>query len=216
MSEILKAAKLDFYLVRPYFKSFKASFLITIVLLFFNRSVTFGVVFVTIISTMLIVYPFSISEKNGMEKMYGILPITKKQLVLGRYIFTCAVGLFVPLLSSAVYSAILFLLGDAVSFPEICMAVILGFALFGLYTVLELPSFYKKGALKGKGAAYIPMIGYAVVAFVYIQTGFTEGKVIAFILENPIAIAVGVLLVYIIAYWISIRLSIRALQKKEI
>ena len=216
MNEILKAAKLDFYMVRPYLKSFVTSFLIATALVFFNRSITFGVVFTTIISTMFIVYPFSISEKNGIEKMHGILPISKKQLVLGRYIFTCAVGLFVPLFSTVVYSVILSLLGDAVSLPEICMAVIMGFALFGFYAVIELPSFYKYGALKGKVAAYIPMIGYVVVAFVYIQTGFTEGKVISFILENPIVIAVAVVLVYIIAYWISIHLSIRALQKKEI
>lgn len=37
-------------------------------------------------------YTFSISEKNGMERLYGILPITKKEFVLGRYLYTIIMG----------------------------------------------------------------------------------------------------------------------------
>ena len=75
MNEILKAAKLDFCLVRPYLKGLKMAWVMAVFFLFIYRSLLFGITFTMIINTMLIAYPFSISEKSGVERLYGILPI---------------------------------------------------------------------------------------------------------------------------------------------
>ena len=61
MNDTFKAAKLDFCLVRPYFKGFRLPFVMALVFSAVNRSLVFGVFFTMIISTMLIGYPFSIS-----------------------------------------------------------------------------------------------------------------------------------------------------------
>lgn len=215
MNEILKAAKLDFCLVKPYLKGFRFSFIMAVAFVAINKSFTFGVLFTIIISTMLIAYPFSISEKNGMEKMYGILPVSKKHLVIGRYLYTCSMGLLVSLLTSIIYSILLRMLGVTVSLPEICMAAVLGFIVFSFYTVVQLPGYYKHGALKGKAFIYIPIIAYAALAYVFLKFDVTNGWFFTFVIENPIVIVIAVLLVCIIAYWISITASIRALQNKE-
>ena len=215
MNETLKAAKLDFYLVKPYIKSFSFSFIITLVYTVIFKSFTFSVLFTVIISTMFIGYPFSISEKNGMERMYGILPISKKHMVIGRYIYTCSTGLLVSLVPPILYSVLLRVLGVTVSLPEICMSAVFGFAIFSFYTVIQLPGYYKYGALKGRAFMYIPLIAYIVLAYVLLRFEVVSEWFFTFIIENPIVIGIAVLLVCIVAYWISIVASIRALQNKE-
>lgn len=217
MNETLKSAKLDFCLVRPYFKGFRIPFLMAMVFCVINRSLVFGVLFTVIISTMLIGYPFSISENHGMEKMYGILPVSRKHLVIGRYLYTCSVGLMVSLFSAIINSIMLKVLGATVLLPEICTAAMLGFGIFSLYTVFQLPSFYKNGALKAKGLVYIiPIIAY--LAMIPIISKFdTAGELpFSFIINNPVIAAAAVLLAFIIAHWISIGMSIRFLQNKEV
>lgn len=214
MNEILKAAKLDFCLIKPYIKSFGFSLVLAVVNVIILKSFSFGVFFTVIISTMFIGYPFSISEKNGMEKMYGILPVSKKHLVMGRYIYTCSIGLLVSLLPPIIYSILLRVLGVTVSLPEICMSAVFGFAIFSFYTVIQLPGYYKYGALKGRGFMYIPIVVYIALAYVLLRFEVVSGWFFTFIIENPIVIGTGVLSVCIVAYWISITVSIRALQKK--
>ena len=215
MNETLKATKLDFSLVKPYLKGFRFSFIMAVAVVAINKSFTFGVFFTVIISTILIGYPFSISEKNGMERMYGVLPISKKHLVMGRYIYTCSIGLLVSLLPPIIYSILLRVLGVTVSLPEICMSAVFGFAIFSFYTVIQLPGFYKHGTLKGRGFMYIPIIAYMALMYVLIQFEVVNGLIFSFIIGNPIVTGIAVLLVCIIAYWISVTASIHALQNKE-
>lgn len=216
MNETLKAAKLDFCLVRPYFKGFRLPFVMALVFSAINRSLVFSVFFTMIISTMLIGYPFSISENHGMEKMYGILPVSRKHLVIGRYLYTCSIGLMVSLFSAIINSIILKVLGVTVLLPEICTTAMLGFGIFSLYTVFQLPGFYKNGALKGKGLMYVvPIIACLVVMLIFPRLNTAVGQPFSLLINNPaIAVAV-VLLAFIIAYWLSITASIRALQNKE-
>ena len=35
-------------------------------------------------------YTFSITEKNSMDRLFGILPVRKSELVIGRYVFVLA------------------------------------------------------------------------------------------------------------------------------
>lgn len=216
MDEIIKTAKLDFCLVRPYFKGFRVPFVMALVFSVINRSFTFGVFFTMIISTMLIGYPFSISENHGMEKMYGILPVSRKHLVIGRYLYTCSIGLMVSLFSAIINSVILKAIGVTVLLPEICTTAMLGFAIFSLYTVFQLPGFYKNGALKGKGLMYvIPIMIYLVVMLIFPRINTAGGPSFSFIINNPVIVAAAVLLAFIIAYWLSITASIRVMQNKE-
>lgn len=215
MKEILKAAKLDFGLVKPYLKGFRIAAIMAVVLVAINKSLIFGVFFTVIISTMFIGYPFSISENNGMEKMYGILPINKKALVRGRYLYACSIGLLVSLLSPIIYSILLRALGVTVSLPEICVAAVLGFVIFSFYTVVQMPGFYRYGGLQGKAFMYIPIGVYIILMFVVLKFDIVNGQFFPFITGNPIVTGIAALLVCVIAYWISITSSIHALQNKE-
>lgn len=48
---------------------------------------------------MTTVYPFSVTEKNHMERLYGILPLRKSELVVGRYIYVISLGMTALIIS---------------------------------------------------------------------------------------------------------------------
>ena len=216
MNDILKATKFDFYLVRPYFKSLWASFVLPIAIAVIYKSVIFGISLAVCMNAMFIGYPFSISEKNGMEKLYGILPISKKHLVFGRYLFTCSMCLVVLLFSCIVHPIILSVIGVPVQLPEIALAVLLGIVIFSFYTVFQLPGFYKYGSLKGKAFMYIPILFYLAVILIFAKFNTAVESLLSFVINNPLVAVATVALVFILAYWISINASIRALQNKEV
>lgn len=216
MNDILKAAKFDLYLIKPYFKSLWATFVLPIVIALIYKSVMFGISLAVCMNAMFIGYPFSISEKNGMEKLYGILPISKKHLVLGRYLFTCSMCLLVLLFSCIVHPIILSVIGVTVELPEIFLAVLLGIFIFSIYTVFQLPGFYKFGSLKGKAFMYIPILGYAAVMLIFAKFNTAVESLLSLVINYPLIAVAAVLLVFILAYWISIAASIRALQNKEV
>ena len=92
MSNMLKATKLDFSLVRPYFKVIGFTMLLPIAFAAINRSILTGVSFAMCFIAMTTGYTFSITEKNSMERLYGILPVKKSEMVIGRYLFVLALG----------------------------------------------------------------------------------------------------------------------------
>lgn len=216
MKNVLNAAKLDFCLVRPYLKGFRLSLVMAVALVVINRSLTFGVTFTVIISTMLIAYPFSISENNGVDKLYGVLPVSKKHLVIGRYLYTCLIGLLIPLLASVIYSILLRILGVTVSLPEICAAAVLGLAVFSFYTAFQLPGFYKYGSVQGKAFMYVPLICYGILMFALFKFDSAMELAFAFITGNPVVTAIAVLLICAASYWLSILVSIRVVQNKGV
>ena len=216
MNEILKAARLDFSLVRPYMKTILFVMAFPVFFAAINRSLLSGVAFAMCFIGMTARYTFSISEKNGMERLYGILPVSKKHMVIGRYLYTCAMGLLTLMISLIVHPIVLYALGTVVSGVDIIAAAITGIILFSLYTVFQLPGYYKYGTIKGRLFMFIPIAGYlAVLMFVSIF-GFTSNSVLSSIIGSPIAFAIVVLLACIMAFLLSIIVSIRILRNKEV
>lgn len=215
MNEILKAAKLDFSLIKPYMKTLLFIMAFPVVFAAINRSLVNGVSFAMSFISMTAGYTFSISEKNGMERLYGILPVSRKHLVIGRYLYTYVVGLMTLMISLIIHPIVLQALGIAVSFEDIIAAAITGILLFSIFTVFLLPGYYKFGAIKGRVFIFVPAAGYFVVlAFVYLF-GFTGSSALTSIISNPLIFVIVVLLLCIMAFLLSVTVSIRIFQNKE-
>ena len=93
MRNIWKSAKLDFSLVKPYVKTICFTMVLPVIFAAINRSLLTGISFAMCFIAMTTGYTFSITEKNSMERLYGILPIRKSDMVIGRYIFIIIMGL---------------------------------------------------------------------------------------------------------------------------
>ena len=216
VANIIKAMTLDFDLVQVYVKAICFTLLIPVVFAIINRSLMTSVSFATCFIAMASGYTFSISEKNGMESLYGIFPITKKEFVLGRYLYTIIMGGIAVLFSCIVHPIVLFILGDKVTWQQIIFTFLYGILLYSIYTVFQLPGYYKYGSINGRMFMYIPIIGFLLVLFGMEKVNLSKNGFAISIFSNLGILAAVITFGIILIYTVSICISIRIMKNKEI
>lgn len=214
MSNMLKATKLDFSLVRPYFKVIGFTMLLTIAFAAINRSILTGVSFAMCFIAMTTGYTFSITEKNSMERLYGILPVKKSEMVIGRYLFVLALGALALVVSLITQPIVLRVIGETVEKVDIISAAIGGLFLFALYTVFQIPGYYKFGSIKGRVFMYIPVAGFLATLFLLPKIPM-DNSIITTLSNSPVLLIVLVIVLVVVMYAVSILFSIRIMKNKE-
>lgn len=214
MSNMLKATKLDFSLVRPYFKVIGFTMLLPIAFAAINRSILTGVSFAMCFIAMTTGYTFSITEKNSMERLYGILPVKKSEMVIGRYLFVLALGALALVVSLITQPIVLRVIGETVEKVDIISAAIGGLFLFTLYTVFQIPGYYKFGSIKGRVFMYIPVAGFLATLFLLPKIPM-DNSIITTLSNSPVLLIVLVIVLVVVMYAVSILFSIRIMKNKE-
>lgn len=214
MSNMLKATKLDFSLVRPYFKVIGFTMLLPIAFAAINRSILTGVSFAMCFIAMTTGYTFSITEKNSMERLYGILPVKKSEMVIGRYLFVLALGALALVVSLITQPIVLRVIGETVEKVDIISAAIGGLFLFALYTVFQIPGYYKFGSIKGRVFMYIPVAGFLATLFLLPKIPM-DNSIIITLSNSPVLLIVLVIVLVVVMYAVSILFSIRIMKNKE-
>lgn len=180
-----------------------------------NRSLLTGVSFAMCFIAMTTGYTFSIVEKNAMERLYGILPVRKSDLVIGRYIFIIIMGLTALIFSLIVHPVILTFLGVPISAAEFAGAATIGIFLFALYTVFQLPGYYKLGSIKGRVFMYIPVAGFLATLLLIAKIPAGEGRLLSAVIHSPVLLMLSAVIFVAAMYAISILVSIKILKNKE-
>ena len=214
MSNILKATKLDFSLVKPYVKVIGFTMLLPIAFAAINRSILTGVSFAMCFIAMTTGYTFSITEKNSMERLYGILPVKKSEMVIGRYLFVLALGALALVVSLITQPIVLRVIGETVEKVDIISAAIGGLFLFALYTVFQIPGYYKFGSIKGRVFMYIPVAGFLATLFLLPKIPM-DNSIITTLSNSPVLLIVLVIVLVVVMYAVSILFSIRIMKNKE-
>lgn len=215
MSNIWKSAKLDFSLVKPYVKTICFTMVLPVVFAAINRSLLTGISFAMCFIAMTTRYTFSITEKNSMERLYGILPIRKSDMVIGRYIFIIIMGLTALIFSLIAHPVILTILGESISIFDYISAAVIGIFLFALYTVFQLPGYYKLGSIKGRVFMYIPVAGFLITLLLITKSPVGESKLLFTVINSPILLMLLAVIFVIAMYVVSILVSIKILKNKE-
>ena len=215
MSNILKSTKFDIALVKPYFKTICFTLLLPIVFAAINRSLLTGVSFAMCFIAMTTGYTFSITEKNSMDRLFGILPVRKSELVIGRYVFVLAMGLISLIISLIAQPLVLKVLGETVGVFDIVTAAIAGVFLFALYTVFQIPGYYKYGSIKGRVFMYIPVAGFLITLLLITKSPVGESKLLFTVINFPILLMLLAIIFVIAMYVVSILVSIKILKNKE-
>ena len=216
MSNIWKSVKLDFSLVRPYVKTICFTIALPAAFAAINRSLMTGISFAMCFTAMISRSLFSITEKNDMERLYGILPVRKSELVIGRYVFIISLGILALIFSLITHPIILSRLGETVSVFDIAVAAVFGIFLFALYTVFLLPGYYKYGSIKGRVFMYIPVVGFLVTLFWVTKIPIDNSGWLITVLSSPVMLASLVAVFIVIMYVISILVSVKIVQGKEV
>lgn len=216
MSNIWKSAKLDFSLVKSYVKTICFTMVLPVVFAAINRSLLTGISFAMCFIAMTTGYIFSVTEKNSMERLYGILPIRKSDMVIGRYILIIIMGLTALIFSLVAHPVILTILGESISIFDYISAAVIGIFLFALYTVFQLPGYYKLGSIKGKIFMYIPVAGFLITSQLITKSPVGESKLLITIINSPVLLILLTVIFVIAMYIVSVLVSIKILKNKEV
>lgn len=173
MTYTVKCMKLDYLLLKPYFKSMMLVLLVPLMITFFTGTLFEGLSFAATVMAMTTGYAFSVAEKNNLSRFYGFLPIKKTALVKGRYLIIFLMGFMALTVTLAVQVVVLSMKSSLPNIQEIVGTFLLCAVLFSIYAGVQIPGYYRYGSIKGKMFMFIPTVGFLL--FYYIIRIFTEG-----------------------------------------
>jgi ABC-2 type transport system permease protein len=161
MNAVLKSLRLDYYAFKANYKAFAIIYALAIYLSLYTQP-TIVIVIVMIFSSIFSGMTFLVWERNHLSKLYGILPLGRMDVVIGRYlhalifgIINCAVAGMVTVMVSLISNK-----GgmDAFSFTAYISVF---FLYFCLSIGVSFPIYYKFGVIKAAISMILPL--YLVV-----------------------------------------------------
>ena len=213
--KIWKATKLDFNLLKYYYKSICFTLLIPLAFILLYRTLAVGISFAMFMMAMSSIYTFSVADKNDMQRLYRILPVSVKALVCGKYLHAFLMGILAVSVSGILQPMILGMLGVNVSGKEVMTAVLAGMVLYITYVCFQIPAYYKFGPIKGRVFMYVPVVGILLTMFVVEKADIRTGVLFRMLSENRY-LGPCLLVLYLAAVvCISIGISVRISKNKE-
>ncbi len=218
MINVFKMVKLDFSLIKPYMKTMLVVLIAPVIIMYSTQDVVSSLVLCMSIMAMTSNYTFSIAEKNDLNRLYGLIPVSKKDIVMGRYMFTALTGIAAVIVGVIINTIILTTAKKDIPIDEMLIAVSVSFFMYILFTAIELPGLFKLGAIKGRFISFIPFIGMFLVGVVAqrVSPESLEKLPDLAVLNNNYALFACFILLDIIIYGISIGISQRIYDKMEL
>jgi hypothetical protein len=93
---------------------------------------------------------FSIQEKNGLNRLYGSMSISQKDIVRGRYVFMLSFFGFSLLLGLACHFCLMTVWGKPLDFTYLIPGLGISLLVFSLIVGLQTPLFFKWGYLRAR------------------------------------------------------------------
>ncbi len=218
MNNALKLVKLDLSLIKPYSKSLLIVLLAPLIVIYSMQDIVSGIIFCMSMMAMTSNYTFSIAEKNDLNRLYGLIPVTKKDIVTGRYIFSATAGILTALMGLVLNIIVLTLTNHKITLEDTTVAISVGLLMYFFFTAIQLPGFFKFGAIKGRFISFIPFIGLFLVSVIAKGVDpetLSKLPTIA-VLNNAYAFFVVSILLDIIFYGISMGVTLKMYEKMEL
>ncbi len=92
MNRIINAAKLDFHTAESVLRTGMVAIVVPILIGIVAQYPAMSVVLTVVFATYLGGSVFSTHEKNHSDKLYGILPLKKTEMIVGRYLYGLIIG----------------------------------------------------------------------------------------------------------------------------
>lgn len=87
MNNVLKSVKLDNYILKSHYKALIVLYINAAIIGILAKTQALTIAVVMIITAPFIGTYFSLYEKNNLNRLYGILPLAKFEVVIGRYLY---------------------------------------------------------------------------------------------------------------------------------
>lgn len=206
MNNAIKMVRLDVLsTMKTYTAMFLVVFLAIAVFMYPNLSVM-GVSCAWIVS-VLSAMVFMAQEKNDLTRLYASFPILKRDIVLGRFLYTVGFFLLVFAIAAALYVVISLFTGTPVQPLYYAMGFAVSFLVFSIIVGAQMPFFFKMGYMKGRALSiviFLALIGLNWLATFYL--GFEDLTFLA--AQSVVSVLVLMalsLVILVVSYLVSVR-----------
>jgi len=174
MNNIFQVLKLDYYTVKTSYSR--------IIMIYFI-SLFIGISTQPIIPIFMIMFfgvsfsglTFSIIEKNSCEKIYGILPIRRKQIIIGRYLYGFILGIANLVISIVLAYIIAMFSRQQMDSFILFFSITFAFCYYTFAVSVTYPIYYKFGFSKSYIFITIPLyLLILLVVFISDKFNFNE------------------------------------------
>lgn len=154
-----------------------------------------AVVASAVVTSMMISAPFLADERGRLDTLYGLLPISRNKVVVGRataLLVYCVIAFAIAALTTFVVAIAR---GDAIPLELVGVALAIGFAFIGLAMALQLPVLFRIGYTRGRLVAYAPALVIAGLVWLNQATGVVriEGESLSSIGLVAASVIIGAL-----------------------
>lgn len=168
MNRILNAAKLDFYAARSSLMLSALMFILAIAIGAATKQPIITMVLVMVFATYLGGTVFSTHEKNHSDKLYGILPLKKTEMIAGRYLYALVISVPSIVIAGVLGWAISIILNIAIDSATFWIALSLAFVYYCFSVGISYPIYFKFTFAKAYIFTMLPL--YLVVLAVMLIT----------------------------------------------
>lgn len=176
MKESISLIRLDFLTMKPYYKQILCGYGIVGIAIIPNFPVLISIM-CFILGAMFLNYPFMLSEKNDMDKLYKILPVRKNDIINAKYLSLVFYGLLIGLFLIPVNFIVHRYLIPDIAINYLFVILLVGLCIYLIVGSIQIPCYLKYGFAKARMVAMVlPVLIGTVIPLVVVTTRKLCGK----------------------------------------
>lgn len=176
----------------------------------------FGIVIGAVVATVSASVPFQGDERGRLDTLYGIAPIGRTAVVLGRYCSMVVFALTAVGLGTATTFVMRAVRHQDFGWPLVGAMLLASFACVGVAYAVQLPWFFALGFTRGRPMVYIPVAIIAVAGTVVSRSGWFADVGPADVLAPPGWLAVVVCVAVVVLLVVSAAIATRVYRRREL
>lgn len=143
MANILKSIKLDHAVLKAYYKIFMGVYVLATIIAIVFKAPAVTIPVVMVVAAPFISVYFLVYERNNLSKLYGILPLRRSEVVIGRYTYALLFGILNEVFSGILAYFLSLILNAGISYLEFLIFFSAGFLYVCLYISIQLPLYFR-------------------------------------------------------------------------
>jgi ABC-2 type transport system permease protein len=174
MNSVFKVLKLDYFAVKTSHSKIIMIYFISILLGLLTQPIM-PIIMIMFFSVSFSGFSFSIIEKNNCERLYGILPIHKREIIIGRYLYGFISGIANLIISTVLAFIIAIFSKQQIDIFLLSLSITLAFCYYCFATGISYPIYYKIGFSKSYIFITMPLyILILLIVFLSEKTNFIK------------------------------------------
>ena len=218
MNSVFRALKLDYCIIKTSYSKLIMIYLISILLGLLTQPMM-PIIMIMFFGVSFSGLAFSIIEKNASEKLYGILPIHRREIIAGRYLYGFISGIANLIISIILAYIIAIFSKQKIDIFMLSLSITLAFCYYCFAVSISYPIYFKIGFSKSFIFLTLPLCLFIpFIAFLFEKTNFLEtvAHILQYFFNHYILLLFYVFILSIFMLIISAFISYNIFKNKEL